>query len=296
VPDASTSPDPTPGATTLVKAVGQVAGGITGGAGLVLALGVAALTARVWILGGGSALGIVPQLPSDVLISYGVEVAAVPGAMALVYALTRAVTPNGPTPVREGTPPNESFNRPAKFVTGLAIVFPALVAVFFNAWKRGFSPLATIVSIVGVIVVGAVLFFAFSTLRKALVAAYNEAGEPDLANRTAAANAARARSWNSLNAVVVMSVLVFLVTLPGSAFVIASVPLQHVAVCTESGRTAKGYLIGESSDETYLISQQKSITSFAKSDVARTWVGKATTVWTDLETASERCPKPPAKS
>jgi hypothetical protein len=249
----------------ITKAAGGVVAALGGLVALILVCGAGALTLRAAPATGASVLEFVPQVPRDVLISLGVEVAALPAVFGVIYALTRAVD--------EADPPTESRrfgqNKRWWIFLVLAVVLPPLAPTAYATFAGVHRPWWLPAGAVVIAAIGFVLVFVATKLRQGLATecvASVPADEQD--------EHSLRRAWKSLNNVAAVSLLVALTTFPGSAYMVGSLPLQKAIVCIDTGERIKSYLLGEGANGTFVVqAKYGGILSLPAVHVLRVWSG-----------------------
>ena len=216
--------------SNVVTMVGQLVGAAAGFVALLYVAGGGVLALRLYLADLPSRT-IAAQLPRDLLISIALAQIVLPAAVAAgLYAtwrLLRGATP-APTRVVRGRELLAVSTVAALAVVGL--LWPAVGHV-----REGAKGLAWLVPIAFLVTLLAVLVGL--SLRARLVDAYGGS----------------ARSWSASRAVVRMTLVVALVAVPICIlFAGAYFPLLPAQVCTASGSSVTGVLIGETSDRTYV--------------------------------------------
>lgn len=218
----------------VVTRLGQLLGLAAGFVALVYIAGGGVLALRLYLAHLPSRT-IVGQLPRELVISIGLAQVVLPvlGVTAL-YAAYRFLTGTSPYPKRLIRQWKErSWRGWATLVAASAI--PALLAAGTLAWgaerARGLLWLALVIVFLTLLVVLIAL-----SVRARLAERYVTPEE-----------------WNSLPALVRMTLLVALASVP-TAIVLAGtrLPLLAAKVCTTSGSEVAGVFIGETSDRTYI--------------------------------------------
>ena len=194
---------------------------VAGGGVLALRLYLADLPSRT----------IAAQLPRDLLISIALAQIVLPVAVvAGLYAAWRLL--------RGATAPPTRLMRGRGLLAASAVAALAVVALLLPAVghvREGAKGLAWLLPLAFLVTLLAVLVGL--SLRARLVDAYGDS----------------ARTWSVLAAVVRMTLVVALVAVPITVlFAGAYFPLLPAQVCTMSGASVTGVLIGETSDRTYV--------------------------------------------
>jgi hypothetical protein len=241
----------------VVKAVAQVVGLLAGFVALIYAAGGGVYALRLFLEDLPSRV-IVGQLPRDLLISVGLAQIVLPalGIAGLYAAIRLLLGGSAPTPRRLI---DEWVTRSWRGWSHLAAasVVPAAVITTFGAYRAGLSwDLLWLVP--------------FSLLLSSLVilVALN------LRARVALAYGSR---WNARRAVIWMTLVVCLASLPACLIFAATFPLLEVKVCTTDGFQS-GLFIGESSERIYVgelrrRNQPRQVVSFPLSAVTETIIG-----------------------
>jgi hypothetical protein len=299
----------------LVKTVGQFVAAITAVAGTIYLVGTLVLLARLWWTRGLSGVSQVSQLSKDVLVSLGLEVLLAPLGIGVGYAIFRALSPKE----KPATPDD------GRHSVRLRRVVPLLALPAFGAWIVDVATQHAALSLwidlgiaIGIWVLAWGLGWVTVRTWEALGQGYvNEAAretntpeseqeadpseseeeaDPSESEQEADSPDTRARDtlaktkWNSMGAVLVVSLLFAAANVPSWAFVAASFPLGHAIVCPDPGRPVHGYLIGEGASRTYLAPYENHrIVSFPNDHVVRVITGHKSG-----ELGDPPCPKAPA--
>jgi hypothetical protein len=242
----------------LVKAVGQAVGLLAGAVGLVYMVGGAVLALRLFIEDLPSRT-IVAQLPRDLLVSVGLAQVVLPGiAIAALYAAVRTLL--GAT-----SPPKRLVDQWVEpslrgwIELGVASAIPALAITAFGAYRvprlqrewdlAWLLPVAMLLSMLIVLVA--------LRLRASLAAAY------------------RGR-WNERRSILLMTLVVWLATVPACLVFAGTFTLLDAKVCTTSGSERTGLLIGETNQRIYIgesSGAKRQVISFPLTQVKETFIG-----------------------
>jgi len=244
-------------ATDVVKTLGQLFGLAAGFIALVYAAGGGVLALRLYLSDLPSRT-VVGQLPRDLLISVGLSQIVLPAlGVAAIYVITRLLWGNSPPPTRLvdewGAKPSRRGWRVRlegwrRLLAASAI--PALVATGFAAeqmwryvtrdWQKLLPslPLTFLVTLIVVLVA--------LNLRARLALS---------ARRAPATNEIVRERWNERSAVVRMTSVVALVSLPFCLVFAGTINLLDARVCITGGSHVQhvdGVLIGETTNRTYI--------------------------------------------
>jgi hypothetical protein len=216
--------------SSLVSVVAQLIGLVAGVVALLYVAGGAVLALRLYLADLPSRT-IAAQLPRDVLISIALAQIVLPVAVvAGLYAIWRLVRGASAAP--------RLLVRPRELLAASAVAALAVVGLLVPAAdhvREGAKGLAWLLAIAFLVTLVVVL--AGLSLRARLVDAYG--GSAD--------------SWSGNPAVARMTLVVALVAAPICVlFAGAYFPLLPAQVCTASGSSVTGLLIGETSDRTYV--------------------------------------------
>jgi hypothetical protein len=242
----------------LVKAVGQAVGLLAGAVGLVYMVGGAVLALRLFIEDLPSRT-IVAQLPRDLLVSVGLAQVVLPGiAIAALYAAVRTLL--GAT-----SPPKRLVDQWVEpslrgwIELGVASAIPALAITAFGAYRvprlqrewdlAWLLPVAMLLSMLIVLVA--------LRLRASLAATY------------------RGR-WNERRSILLMTLVVWLATVPACLVFAGTFTLLDAKVCTTSGSERTGLLIGETNQRIYIgesSGAKRQVISFPLTQVKETFIG-----------------------
>jgi hypothetical protein len=242
--------------SSLVSAVAQLLGLATGLVALLYVTGGAVLALRLYLADLPSRT-IAAQLPRGLLISIALAQIVLPVAVLAGLYVTWRLLRGRATRPRLLVRPRELLA--ASVVAGLAVV--GLLAPAVGHVREGASGLSWLLAIAFLVTLVVVL--AGLSLRARLVDAYGES----------------AGSWSSQAAVARMTLVVALVAVPICVlFAGAYFPLLPAQVCTASGSSVSGVLIGETSDRTYIGEAGKSagaldVLSIPSSQTIQTIIG-----------------------
>ncbi len=252
VPDDSDGP-----ATDVVKTLGQLFGLAAGFIALVYAAGGGVLALRLYLSDLPSRT-VVGQLPRDLLISAGLSQIVLPAfGVAAIYVIARLLPGNLPPPTRLvdewGTKPSRrGWRVRLGGWRGLfaASAIPALVATGFAAeqmtrnvtsdWHKLLSSLPFTFLVTLIVVLVALNLRARLALR---------------ARRAAATDEVVRERWNERSAMVRMTLVVALASLPFCVVFAGTINLLDTRVCITSGSHVQhvdGVLIGETTNRTYI--------------------------------------------
>jgi hypothetical protein len=247
-------------ATDVVKTLGQLFALAAGFIALVYAVGGGVLVLRLYLSDLPSRT-VVGQLPRDLLISAGLSQIVLPAlGVAAIYGIARLLPGDLPPPTRLvdewGSPPSRRGWRVhlrgwRRLLAASAI--PALVATGFAAsqihrnvdvaWHDS-KTLLSFLSLTFLV-----------TLLVMMVALNMRARLASRARRGAATDDLVREKWNERGAVVRMTFVVALASLPFCVVFAATINLLDARVCVTNGshvQQVDGVLIGEASNRTYI--------------------------------------------
>jgi hypothetical protein len=243
-------------ATDVVKTLGQLFGLAAGFIALVYAAGGGVLALRLYLSDLPSRT-VVGQLPRDLLISVGLSQIVLPAlGVAAIYVIARLLRGNSPPPTRlvdewSAKPSRQGWRVSLGGWRELlaASAIPALVATGFAAeqmtryvtsdWHKLLPslPLTFLVTLFVVLV------------------ALNLRARLALRARRAATDEVVRERWNERSAVVRMTLVVALASLPFCVVFAGTINLLDARVCITSGSHGQhvdGVLIGETTTRTYI--------------------------------------------
>jgi hypothetical protein len=250
----------------VVRTLGQLVGLAAGLVALLYAAGGGVLALRLYLAHLPSRT-IAAQLPRDLLISVGLGQIVLPIlAVAGLYATWRMLRGSVAPPTRLVRQWKERSPRDwSELVAGSAL--PALVVAGVLGLAKhdvrgGWKGLAWLLPLTFVLTV--LVFLVGLNLRARLVDSYGES----------------ASSWSAVRPVVRMTLVVALVFLPICVlFAGVFYTLLDAKVCMTSGSDAKGVLIGETSDRTYIGQKRNAagpllVFSVPRSEIRQTFIGR----------------------
>ena len=248
-------------APDVVKAIGQALGLVAGFVALIYAAGGSVLALRLFLADLPSRT-VVGQLPRDLLISVGLAQIVLPAlAVAAAYVVARLLVGRAPPPRRLVRQWSESSRDWLTLVGASAV--PAAILTGLMALKVDRSRLGW--DLTWVLPVAFVL-----TLLVVLVAL-------NLRARVASQYAEPAQ-WNARRAVVWMTLVVALASIPACVIFAGTINLLDAKVCMTGGSQVTGVLIGETGDRVYVGQTKRKrgpllVFSVPESRVKETFIG-----------------------
>jgi hypothetical protein len=211
---------------------------------------------------------VVSQLPRDLLISVGLSQIVLPAlGLAGLYAIARLLAGSAPAPKQLV---NEWDHLRGWRTLLAAAAVPALAATTFAAVQYAISfsfDWHTVWFVPVTLLVTLLIWLTALNLRARLA----------LRARKDARNDAVVRArWNERSAITRMTLIVAFAALPFCIVLAATIKLNEARVCLTNGSVARGDLIGETSDRTY-IGQTKSdprdVFSVPTAQITKTIIG-----------------------
>jgi hypothetical protein len=252
--------------SSVVTVVGQLVGAAAGFVALLYAAGGGVLALRLYLADLPSRT-IAAQLPRDLLISIGLAQIILPMlAVAALYAVARIIRGAAAPPpsrlVRQWTERSRRSWLDLVAASAVpALVVAATLGLAARNVREGAKALAWLLPVAFLVTLLVVLLAL--NLRARLAATYGDS----------------ATSWSTVRAVVRMTLVVALVSLPVCVlFAGAFFPLLDAKVCAQSGSGTSGVLIGETSDRTYIGETGKAtgpllVFSIPRSEIKETIIG-----------------------
>jgi hypothetical protein len=253
-------------ASDVAKTVGQLLGLAAGLVALLYAAGGGVLTLRLYLQHLPSRT-IAAELPRDLLISIGLAQIVLPIlGLGALYATWRVLRGSSARPTRlvrqwQDRSPRGWLELIA--VSALpAVVVCGILALATSNVREGSKGLTWLLPVAFLITL--LVSLLGLNLRARLVERYGESPA----------------SWNAVRPVLSMILVVALVALPICVLIAAAFfPLLDAKVCTTSGLTARGVLIGETGVRTYVGQKAKTtgplvVFSIPQSEITRTVIGR----------------------